>query len=196
MRTAKLDAANTRLFELSYHDELTGLPNRRCLLERLGQLEVSENTVSTPARHALILVDVDHFKACNDHFGHPAGDQVLRQVATTMLHCVPDDALISRYGGEEFACLLPGAYTTQAVALAERVRAAVEACRIPIPGETGTIQLTISAGVASIIIGRRDDSHQLLRDADMAMYQAKHDGRNLVRTRQQARTASPESEQP
>ena len=73
--------------------------------------------------------------------------------------------------------------------------AAVEACQIPIPGEAGTIQVTISAGVASTIIGERDDTHHLLRDADMAMYQAKHDGRNLVRTRQQARTASPESEQ-
>lgn len=130
-----------------------------------NQLQVSGNATSTPARLLLIPADVDHFKARNDHFGHPAGNEVLRQVATSMLDCVPDAALLARYRCEEFACLLPGADTARGVVLAERMRAAAEACRIPIPGAAETIQVNISAGIAITIIGERNDTHHLLRDA-------------------------------
>ncbi|MEP7096745.1 MAG: diguanylate cyclase [Dokdonella sp.] len=183
LRTAELDKANARLLELSYRDELTGLANRRRLLERLGQLGGVTNADATTAQHALILIDVDHFKACNDRYGHPAGDEVLRKVANAMLRSVPDKALVARYGGEEFACLLPGADSAQAVTLAERMRAAVAACEVQVPGEAAIMKVTISAGVASATLDSTDDTHHLLRDADMALYEAKREGRNCVRVR-------------
>ncbi len=117
-RTAELDAANTRLSELSYRDELTGLANRRRLLERL-------NAPYTGRPTSLILIDVDKFKDYNDSLGHPAGDEALRGVARMMLQCAPADALVARYGGEEFACLLPYTDTDDALAVAERMRTAV-----------------------------------------------------------------------
>lgn len=186
-RTAELDQANARLLELSYRDALTGLANRRRLLERLEQPDAA----AAPTRStALILVDVDHFKAYNDRFGHPAGDEALRRVAATMLRCAPNDALVARYGGEEFACLLPDVDIAQAITLAERMRSAVEACEIPVPGEDRTMRVTISAGVASTVLAGPDNTHRLLRDADMALYQAKHDGRNRVRSRAQTSQAA------
>ena len=176
-RTAELGQANARLVELSYRDALTGLANRRRLLERMEQ--ASGSTAASPT--ALILFDVDHFKAYNDTLGHPAGDEALRRVAATMSDHVPPHALLARYGGEEFACLLPGTDAAQALALAERVREAVAACDIPVPGESRTVRVAISAGVASATLADADDAHRLLRDADQALYRAKRDGRNCVR---------------
>ncbi len=185
-RTAELDAANARLLELSYHDALTGLANRRSLLERLDQPPPTDGT-----RTALILVDVDHFKAYNDRFGHPAGDEALRGVASRMLLCAPAEALVARYGGEEFACLLPATDIAIAVTLAEGFREAVAACDIDVPGTAQTMRVTISAGVASAVLANREDAHRMLRDADMALYQAKRDGRNRVCVRDEF-TAQPD----
>jgi diguanylate cyclase (GGDEF)-like protein len=182
-RTAELDAANARLVELSYRDALTGLANRRRLLERLERLPVD----SAPGTAtALVFVDVDHFKDYNDRFGHQAGDEALRSVATLLLRCAPDDALVARYGGEEFACLLPGTGTAVAAALAERMRVAVEACEIASPGVAGTRKVTISAGVVSARVATIEQANRLLHDADLALYQAKRDGRNRVRTQDDA----------
>ncbi len=181
-RTAELDAANARLLELSYRDALTGLANRRRLLERLDAPPAAMPVSPT----ALILVDVDHFKDYNDSLGHPAGDEALRSVARTMLECAPDSALVARYGGEEFACLLPGSNTADAVVLAERMRIAVAGCDIPVPGERRTMHVTISAGVASAVLTSSNDAHLLMRDADIALYQAKRDGRNTVKSKGEA----------
>jgi diguanylate cyclase (GGDEF)-like protein len=178
-RTAELDAANARLMELSYHDALTGLANRRRLLEQLERLPGGSPS-GTPT--ALVFVDVDHFKDYNDHFGHQAGDDALRNVATVLSRCAPDGALVARYGGEEFACLLPGTDLVQAMALGERMRAMVEACETPFPGLAGTGRVTISAGAASARVESVEQAHRLLRDADLALYRAKRDGRNRVRS--------------
>ena len=172
-RTAELDAANARLLDLSYRDALTGLANRRRLLERL-------DAPATDMPTALILVDVDHFKDYNDSLGHPAGDEALRAVARMMQQCAPEAALVARYGGEEFACLLPGAATPEAVELAERMRIAVAGCDIPVPGESRKMHVTISAGVASATLAASADAHLLMRHADIALYRAKRDGRNTV----------------
>ena len=174
-RTAELDAVNTRLLELSYRDALTGLANRRRLLERLNSPYSGRPT-------ALILIDVDHFKDYNDTLGHPAGDEALCAVAKMMLHCAPADALVARYGGEEFACVLPDTDTVTAVAVAERMRIAVSNCDIPVPGESRTMQVTISAGVASAVLAGSNDAHLLMRNADIALYRAKDDGRDTVRS--------------
>ncbi|HEY6941229.1 diguanylate cyclase [Dokdonella sp.] len=175
-RTVELNEANARLLELSYVDALTGLANRRRLLETLERDPVRARPC------ALILVDVDHFKAYNDRHGHPAGDEALRAVARTLRDGMPADALVARYGGEEFACLLEGADATTAVALAERIRAAVAARDIAVPGTKQVRRVTISAGVASAILAAAADAHALLRNADIALYQAKREGRDRVRS--------------
>jgi diguanylate cyclase (GGDEF)-like protein len=176
-RTTELHEANARLLELSYKDALTGLANRRRLLESLEP----GIAIQDGSEQALIFVDVDHFKNYNDRFGHPAGDEALRCVANMMQACAPPGALVARYGGEEFACLVPDADISQARALAEKIRVAVETCNVPLPGATSANRVTISAGVASRTIASAADAHSLLRDADIALYQAKGAGRNCVR---------------
>jgi len=174
-RTLELHEANSRLLELSYKDALTGLANRRRMLETL------EEEPARDAPTALIFVDVDHFKEYNDRYGHPAGDEALRGVARVLREVAPSGALVARYGGEEFACLLPGCDAPQARALAERIRAAVAECEVAVPGEETRNRVTISAGVATQTLATAADAHHLLRSADVALYQAKRDGRNCVR---------------
>lgn len=174
-RTAELDAANARLLELSYRDALTGLANRRRLLETLERIPPGTLT-------ALVFFDVDHFKELNDRHGHPAGDEVLRRIVQALSSCAPQDALLARYGGEEFACLLPGKDTTTAAAIAEDMRAAVEALVVQIPDGPQDTRVSISAGVASRVLRTPDDRAALLREADIALYRAKDAGRNCVRS--------------
>jgi diguanylate cyclase (GGDEF)-like protein len=176
-RTTELNIANARLLELSYKDALTGLANRRRLLETLEQ---SPHDAPHGSSTALIFVDVDYFKNYNDRFGHPAGDEALRSVAAMMRRCAPSEALVARYGGEEFACLLLHTDIAQGAALAEQIRAAVASCDIGVLGSGLKNRVTISAGVACAMLANVADAHQLLRDADMALYQAKRDGRNRV----------------
>jgi diguanylate cyclase (GGDEF)-like protein len=178
-RTAELHDANARLLDLSYRDALTGLANRRRLLETL------ERAIGSTL--ALIFVDVDHFKDYNDHFGHPAGDEALRGVAEAMRACAAlPGALVARYGGEEFACIVPALALEAARDLAERIRAAVAERPVPVPGTATTNHVTISAGVARRTLGGDADVHALLREADAALYAAKGDGRNCVRSAPEA----------
>ncbi|WCE04389.1 diguanylate cyclase [Pseudoxanthomonas sp. JBR18] len=173
-RTAELHAANARLHALSYRDELTGLDNRRRLLEVLAPPAEGSQPSS------LILLDVDHFKAFNDRHGHPAGDEALRRVAEALRTCIPSDAHVARHGGEEFACVLPEADLPRALRVAECIRAAVAACPIPVPGHSAPRHVTISAGVAALEITTREDMLRLFNDADLALYQAKAQGRDRV----------------
>jgi diguanylate cyclase (GGDEF)-like protein len=179
MRTAELDAANARLTELSYRDALTGLGNRRRLLEGLDGL-AADGARGPAGPASLVFLDVDRFKDFNDHYGHLAGDAALRSVAATLLRCAPEGALVARHGGEEFACLLPYTDATTAAAVAERMRAGVEAQAVTLPGGKRSANVTISAGVASANLARAD-TDSLLQDADAALYRAKRDGRNRVR---------------
>jgi diguanylate cyclase (GGDEF)-like protein len=179
MRTAELDAANTRLTELSYRDALTGLGNRRRLIEGLEAL-AAECAQGAGAPTALVFLDVDHFKDFNDRHGHLAGDAALRTVADTLLRCAPEGALVARHGGEEFACLLPRTDAQAAAEVAGRMLRGVEAQAVPLPGGKASAGVTISAGVASADLARTD-TDSLLQDADAALYRAKRDGRNRVR---------------
>ena len=175
-RTAELHAANTRLLKLSYSDALTGLANRRRLLETLGNCARAAG-----GNHvAMIFVDVDHFKDYNDRFGHPAGDVALCCVADAMRACVPADAIVARYGGEEFACVLFDAPLENARIIAERIRADVAQRDVAVPGTGSVNKVTISAGVASATLASEGDIHALLHAADIALYQAKREGRNRV----------------
>lgn len=172
-RTAELHEANERLRALSYRDELTGLDNRRRLLEVVSPAQ-------EPLPRALILLDVDHFKRFNDRFGHLAGDEALRQVASAMRSCAGAQATVARHGGEEFACVLPTTDARHALDVAECIRGAVAACELHVPGQDAPWHITISAGVAVATIRTHEDTLRLFNDADLALYQAKDQGRDQV----------------
>ncbi|HMM56599.1 MAG TPA: diguanylate cyclase [Rudaea sp.] len=175
-RTAELNAANARLLELSFTDALTGLANRRRLLETLKHWVRAQSGAAA----GMIFVDVDYFKDYNDRFGHPAGDVALRGVADAMRACAPADAIVARYGGEEFACVLCNASLESARVIAERIRADVAQRDVAVPGTDSMNRVTISAGVASATLASEADIHALLHAADTALYQAKREGRNRV----------------
>lgn len=175
-RTAELHEANQRLRELSYSDSLTGLANRRRLLEALHRHASSEGG----SLLAMISIDVDHFKAYNDRYGHPAGDEALRRVAEVMRACAPAGAIVARQGGEEFACVLEQAGLEQARQLAETFRTTLAAHDIPVPGTALRNRITLSAGIACAKVSSDADVHDLLRSADVALYQAKREGRNRI----------------
>ncbi|MEO8334431.1 MAG: diguanylate cyclase [bacterium] len=178
-RTRQLNAANERLVELSYTDALTALANRRMFQKRLHEL-VGGDTAATST--SIAFVDVDFFKDVNDRLGHPVGDEVLRTIAASLDACTPAQGLSARYGGEEFACLLPGEPLDEAAKIAEQMRADVEGRRVPVPGTPEYVTVTISVGVATMVLESEADMHELLRLADVALYRAKGDGRNCVRT--------------
>ena len=151
-------------------DSLTGLPNRRAFREAVAQMPVKESTAATIA-----LLDIDHFKAVNDRFGHDAGDEVLQAFAITAQHLLRDGDLIARLGGEEFALLLPDTDETRAIKLCERLRAAV-ADSVCVTA-AGPVRITISGGVAAL--GKRGIDAALKR-ADTALYEAKNQGRDRL----------------
>lgn len=176
-RTAELQAANAALEHLATRDPLTGLHNRRSLDARLAEAQALDRRygVSNGHVHGLLLVDVDHFKRVNDVYGHPAGDAVLRQLAAMLQANVRISDVAARFGGEEFAVLLPElAGPLEAVMAAEKIRAAVEAATFPEVGK-----LTISIGVS---LASPDDEYvgPLIARADAALYEAKRGGRNAV----------------
>jgi diguanylate cyclase (GGDEF)-like protein len=157
-------------------DPLTGLMNRGELVRRLA-LELEEG--STPGRGvALLMVDVDHFKRVNDTHGHPAGDEVLREVARRLNTGHRDQDLVARFGGEEFALVLPDATREGATSVAERLR--VRVAEAPIPaGEGVQVTVTVSVGMA-IFPGDGGDPAALTAAADRALYAAKRGGRDRV----------------
>lgn len=176
-RTAELNLANARLTELSYLDPLTGIANRRRLMEAIDLGIARARDRSSPL--GLIVFDVDHFKEYNDRHGHLAGDAALRTLAQTLQRAARDLDLIARFGGEEFACLLPDAELDRVAQVAERMRALVEA----IPADTlGVVAagITVSAGIVARVPRADEGAADLLQTADDALYQAKRGGRNRV----------------
>ncbi|MCE4537351.1 diguanylate cyclase [Pelomonas sp. P7] len=176
-RTAELQAANAALEHLATRDPLTGLHNRRSLDARLAEAQALAHRYGRQSGrvHGLILIDVDHFKRINDHFGHPAGDAVLRQLAQLLQGSVRVTDTAARFGGEEFAVLLPElAGAPEAVMAAEKVRTAVEQASFP---EVGSITVSIGVSLAS---PEDADVRPLIDRADAALYEAKRGGRNAV----------------
>jgi diguanylate cyclase (GGDEF)-like protein len=174
-REAELARLNAQLVEDSRRDPLTGMRNRRALADDLLELDARRQDGSEP--FALALCDVDHFKAYNDRMGHLAGDQALRTIAATVRGALRSGDLAYRFGGEELLLVLRGACPAEAVAAAERVRAAVERKALPHADGVGGI-MTVSMGVA----GGDADAEALLAHADVALYEAKAAGRNRVVT--------------
>ncbi|MFN7941493.1 MAG: diguanylate cyclase [Thermoanaerobaculia bacterium] len=177
--TGELETANRALEWLSQSDPLTGLANRR----RFDEVLVVEwrRLARSGLPLALLLIDVDCFKAYNDSRGHPAGDVCLQRVARAFsrgVHRAGD--LVARYGGEEFALVLPDLDREGALALAERLRATIEGLAEPHPASPVAAVVTISAGVAVTVPDREAHPGDLVAAADRALYAAKQAGRNRV----------------
>jgi diguanylate cyclase (GGDEF)-like protein len=174
---------NVDLHELverqAIEDGLTRLANRRRFEERIAD-EIERARRFPEQSLALVMLDIDDFKAVNDRLGHIAGDEVLRAVAATMREDRRETDLAARYGGEELALILPGADLEGAARAAERIRRAVEQLDLPLEGEDGRpLRVTVSGGVAVFGHGA-EDRVQLVAAADDALYEAKRAGKNRV----------------
>lgn len=152
---------------LASTDSLTGLNNRRCF-----DVDVDDRQRRGDGPTAMLMIDVDHFKSFNDTHGHSVGDDVLRRVSDSIRAQIRRNDVAYRYGGEEFAVLLPNAGEEVAAAVAERIRAATAAAELPVRG-----RVTVSVGVAT---GPSDAINATIDDADAALYRAKDAGRNRV----------------
>lgn len=150
------------------HDPLTGVFNRSAIIKRIG-------TALQQDEAALILLDIDHFKAINDTYGHPTGDAVIGELIRRIERSVPASGSIGRVGGEEFTILLPGASLGQAGVVAGYIHASLNMAALPVlPERLVTVSLGVSWG------GQHSRFEQLYAEADTALYAAKHAGRNRV----------------
>ena len=165
------------LCELSLRDPLTGLSNRRHFLAALDQ-EIDRVTRAGDMA-LLLLVDIDHFKRVNDTHGHPVGDQVIRAVAQCLSACVRPMDTVSRYGGEEFAIILPSCQSVFGAQVAERIRERVAATPLVLEGGD-TLHFTVSIGGAYAPQWLRFTAAAWIERADEQLYRAKAEGRNRV----------------
>jgi diguanylate cyclase (GGDEF)-like protein len=177
--SAKLSAANDALEQISLEDGLTGIANRRSFDADLAVHMAIAYRHKRPL--ALVMCDVDAFKDYNDHYGHPAGDECLRQIASALQSCCrrPND-LVARYGGEEFAIILPDTDLEGAVRIAELAREAIGQLRIPHAYSPVGPEVSISGGVAVLFRDCDMDTQQLIAVADRNLYEAKRQGRNRM----------------
>jgi diguanylate cyclase (GGDEF)-like protein len=189
----ELRDAKDVLQTLASTDDLTGIHNRRALLERMESEITRARRYQSPL--SVILFDLDHFKTVNDTHGHATGDQVLRSAVERCLGELRQHDAFGRLGGEEFAVLAPETGLEGAVELAERLRRKL--ATTPIPTESGPLEVTASFGVA-VLPPERASREDLLRSADLAVYTAKSGGRNCVEVAEDAvePTAEPAPELP
>lgn len=164
---------------LASTDPLTGVLNRRAFLLRAE--EERERAIRAGHHLALAMIDADHFKRINDQFGHATGDEALKKIARTIGARLRRSDVFGRWGGEEFALLLPETDENGAIMIAERLRYAIEKEGLSADGATGRIKLTVSIGVAEIA-PERGSIDVLVRQSDQALYAAKTNGRNRVAT--------------
>jgi diguanylate cyclase (GGDEF)-like protein len=176
--TRKLDAANQELIRISSSDGLTGIANRRFFDEAISiewrRARRHSNSL------AMLMCDVDFFKRFNDTYGHIAGDDCLRKVASAIRNNTerPSD-IVARYGGEEFAVVLPETTVGGALMVAEKIRNAIRSLNIP-HSESPSGRVTMSIGIAAAAPGFDNPPDDLINAADKALYRAKHEGRDRV----------------
>lgn len=172
----ELEENRQALAEQATTDALTRLKNRRYFYEQ------AEQNLGTCRRYnkdmSVLLLDIDHFKKVNDTFGHHAGDRVLVGVADLLTHMVRNIDSVARFGGEEFAVLVPETNKLGAAVLGERIRAAIE--RTPIEADGHSISVTVSIGIVTLAAEKVDSIDQLLSIADRRLYLAKNGGRNRI----------------
>jgi len=181
----ELHEVNQKLTEQSTIDSLTGAKNRSAFDKRLLAESRISRRQETPI--ALLMIDIDRFKSINDQFGHLAGDQALKLITKTLQqHLKRPTDLVSRFGGEEFAIILPNTNADGALQVAENIRDAVAS--IGLQWEGKPIPLTVSIGVSADVILNEQHSTELLEQADKALYQAKNSGRNQVKLYAPAQT--------
>jgi diguanylate cyclase (GGDEF)-like protein len=167
------------LRQLVFLDGLTGVFNRRYFDQQMSTEWARSARNNTPL--SLILLDVDFFKLFNDRYGHQAGDDALRVVASALKSCLRRPAdLVARYGGEEFACVLPETSYDDALVIANELEAKIRSLAIPHQGSTADSVLTISIGLATRVSNVDTDVTGLIGMADNLLYKAKHTGRARV----------------
>jgi diguanylate cyclase len=167
-KLVRLKREVTRARHFAYHDQLTGLPNRGLLMDRLTQ--AMAQAARQHKQVGLLLLDLDQFKSINDRFGHAAGDQVLQEVARRLSACIRSCDTACRYGGDEFVIMLPEIDGwANAEVVAHKIRAHLAA---PYVLDDQSVILTASIGIAVYRADERD-GHELIREADSAMYLAK-----------------------
>lgn len=175
-RNTELEQLLSRVELMAITDSLTGLFNRRRFYD------VLQREFATTRRYnnqlSIIMLDIDHFKKINDGYGHPAGDQVLKEIATILITNLREVDLASRYGGEEFAVLLPHTAKENALSAAERIQSKIRLSKIPFDGNE--LCFTVSMGIASVMDVERHDPDELISHADTALYEAKHLGRDQI----------------
>ena len=175
----RLKNKSEKLEKLALVDALTDIPNRRSLdnsVEReFKRGKRYKKTIS------LLMIDVDHFKAFNDHYGHGAGDKCLRKIAQTLESCIkrPGD-MVGRYGGEEFMVVLPDCIHSGAVTIAEEMRQKIAMLNIPHEYSSVADHVTVSIGVKSKRCESEITSQEIMNKADQMLYLAKEQGRNRV----------------
>lgn len=175
---SRLAAANAQLERLATEDGLTGLFNRRYLNDVLEKEWA--RAARDRAQIALVMLDIDYFKKLNDTYGHPTGDECLRKVAAVIREAIHRPAdVAARYGGDEFAVLLPATLQAGAGVLGERIRKAVEALEL-VHRESPCGRVTVSCGVAGMRPDGTRQASELVERADQALYQAKQEGRNRL----------------
>jgi len=158
-------------------DRLTGIYNRRAFDEKLELLIDEAGKEKTPV--SLVIADIDHFKKFNDTYGHQVGDQVLKLVAQTLKDGVKGRDIAARFGGEEFAIILPETAMNGAASVAENLRASLAARKLSRKDSKRDMgNITMSFGVTELVFGETPDA--LIARADALLYQSKHDGRNRV----------------
>jgi diguanylate cyclase (GGDEF)-like protein len=165
-------------------DGLTGLTNHRTFQQRFGEL--LDRAARSNGKCALLLCDIDHFKKVNDGYGHPVGDEVLRRVAKVLQEVPRKIDIPARYGGEEFVIALDNVDVNQARQVADRIR--IEISKVVVETEKGPLSVTESIGIAAFPDDGRDRA-TLIERADLALYHAKHMGRNRVVTWAEAQAA-------
>jgi diguanylate cyclase (GGDEF)-like protein len=169
------------------HDHLTSIWNRGVIVDLLGR-ELTRSQRENVCT-AIILGDLDHFKAINDNYGHSVGDQVLREVARRLLQSVRSYDFVGRYGGEEFLTVLNNCRPDSVMARAEQIRKSI--CTRPVHTDAGPLEVSMSLGVLRSSDWRQRTAEDLINEADSALYAAKSQGRNCVKLAISERRAEP-----